>query len=492
MRALRSWAVRHAGLVEAAYGAFSACMETVAPVARLVPRRLLERTVRPVEKAAKGLMFDCRMCGQCLLSRSGMACPMNCPKGLRNGPCGGIRRDGTCELDASMPCVWLEAWNGAARMKDQASIRAIQHPVSHRQSGRSTWTAQIYNDDMDRSWAGMSAPAPDLFAAGAAPLSTLHQRLAAGDFVVTSEFNPPDSSDPEAIADKVTVLAEACDAVNVTDGPGAHAHISSIATCAILTARGVEAVMQISCRDRNRIAIQADALGAAALGLRNVLCMSGDGVANGDHPDAKPVFDFDAAALLRTLRLMRDEGRFLSGKRLAAAPPLFLGATANPSGPSTGIEIRRLAKKVEAGASFIQTQFCYDMARLEAFMSAFRAEGLHERCKLLLGVGPLNSPRAAEWMRLHVPGVRIPDAVIARMAAAPDPKAEGRAICVETIRHIRTVPGVAGVHVMAMGNPAAVGEICDAAGVGPRHRAQRAPAPIQARPEPGDGAAGGA
>ena len=474
MRALRLWAVRHAGLVESVYRVFSSCIDLVAPVARLAPRRFVETPVRPVEKAAKGLVFDCRMCGQCLLSRSGMACPMVCPKQLRNGPCGGIRADGTCELDASMRCVWLEAWSGASRMKDQASIRAIQHPVSHRQSGRSTWTAQIYNDDMDRSWAGMEAPPPDLFTAGSKPLSKLHERLAAGDFVVTTEFNPPDSSDPEAIAERVGVLAESCDAVNVTDGAGAHAHISSIATCAILTAHGVEAVMQMSCRDRNRIAVQADALGATALGVRNVLCMSGDGVANGDHPDAKPVFDLDSAALVRTLRMMRDDGRFLSGKELAAAPPLLIGATANPSGPSTEVEIRRLAKKVEAGASFIQTQFCYEMERLDTFMSAFRAEGLHERCKLLLGVGPLNSARAAEWMRNHVPGVRIPDTVIARMAAAEDPKAEGRAICVEIIRHIRAIPGVAGVHVMAMGNRLAVPKICEAAGVGPRHRARKA------------------
>ena len=486
MRALRAWAVRRAGFIEAAYGAFSAVIDTMAPIARRVPRRVLEWPLRPIEKAAKGLVFDCRMCGQCLLSRSGMACPMNCPKELRNGPCGGIRGDGTCELDASMPCVWLQAWAGAGRMKNAASIRAIQHPVSHRTAGRSTWAAQIYNDDMDRNWAGMSAPAPDLLAAGAAPLSTLHARLAAGAFVVTSEFNPPDSCDPDVIADKVKVQAAVCDAVNVTDGAGAHAHISSIATCAILAARGVEAVMQISCRDRNRIAIQADALGATALGIRNVTCMSGDGVSNGDHPDAKPVFDLDAAALLRTLRLMRDEGRFLSGKRLDRPPPLFLGATANPSAPSTEVEIRRLTKKIEAGASYIQTQFCFDMERLDAFMLAFRAEGLHERCKLIVGVGPLNSPRAAEWMRAHVPGVRIPDAVIARVAAAPDPKAEGRAICVEIIKHVRSMAGVSGVHVMAMANRSAVPLICDAAGIGPRHREQKA------SPASGGGGAGGA
>ena len=468
MRAVRLWSVRHSRFLETAYGAFSSLLGILSPLLRLVPRRAMEYPVAAIERAAKGLVFDCHMCGQCVLSRTGMACPMNCPKNLRNGPCGGIRADGSCELDAAMPCVWMEAWSGAANMRGGKLIREIQHPVSHKLSGRSTWAAQIFNDDMDRAWTGLDQPALPI--ASEPPLSRLHARLAAGDFVVTSEFNPPDAADPQAVLDAAAVIAPACDAVNVTDGAGAHAHISSLATCALLTGAGYEAVMQISCRDRNRIAMQADALGAAALGIRNILCMSGDGVANGDHPEAKPVFDLDAASLIRTLRLMRDEGTFLSGKKLAAAPRLLLGGTANPSAPSPEIEVARLAKKVAAGATFLQSQFCFDAERLDAFMSAFRAEGLHRRCHLILGVGPLNSARAAEWMRAHVPGVRIPDHVILRLKGAADAKAEGRAMCVEMIRHIRGLEGVSGVHIMAIGHPRAVGEIADAAAVGPRHR----------------------
>lgn len=473
MRALRHWAVRHSRGLEVAYGGFSALLSTLSPVLRRLPRKALAGPLGVVEKAAKGVTFDCHMCGQCVLSRTGMACPMNCPKNLRNGPCGGIRADGSCELDAAMPCVWMEAWRGAGRMKTGGLIRKIQHPLSHRLAGRSTWAAQVFDDDMNRNWQGMDDTARPVAAIPA--LSRLRAHLAAGDFVVTAEFNPPDSADPRTVLEAASFITPACDAMNVTDGAGAHAHISSMATCALLTGAGHEAVLQISCRDRNRIAVQADALGASALGIRNVLCMTGDGVANGDHPDAKPVFDLDAATLIRTLRHMRDEGAFLSGKTLVDAPKFFIGGTANPSAPSAEVEVWRLAKKVAAGASFLQSQFCFDMDRLERFMAAFRAEGLHERAHLILGVGPLSSARAAEWMRAHVPGVRIPDDLIARLTAAGDAKAEGRVICTETIRHMRSIKGVAGIHIMAIGHPRAVAEIADGSGVGPLHR----PAAVQ-------------
>jgi len=478
MRAVRHWAVRHSRSMEAAYSAFSTAVDMVSPLLRRLPRRALERPLGAVERAAKGVMFDCHMCGQCVLSRTGMACPMNCPKNLRNGPCGGIRADGTCELDAAMPCVWMEAWRGGKGMRSGAAIREIQHPVSHTLWKRSTWTAQILDENMGRRWSGMDRAAERLHADP--PLSRLQARLAAGDFVVTAEFNPPDTGDPQAILAAAALIAPNCDAVNVTDGAGAHAHISSLATCALLTREGHEAVMQISCRDRNRIAMQADALGAAALGIRNILCMTGDGVANGDHPDAKPVFDLDASTLIRTLRHMRDDGAFLSGRKLAAAPKFFIGGTANPSAPSSEIEVARLAKKVAAGTSFLQGQFCFDMKRLDAFMSHFRAEGLHERCHLILGVGPLTSARAAEWMRAHVPGVRIPDELIARLKGAADAKAEGRAMCTEIIDQIRGIGGVSGIHIMAIGHPRAVSDIAERAAVGPRHGRQnglaRAPA----------------
>jgi len=209
--------------------------------------------------------------------------------------------------------------------------------------------------------------------------SRLERVLRSGRFAVTAELNPPDSADPQSVYARALLLAEVCDGINATDASGAHVHMSSVGVCALLTRAGYEPVMQVSCRDRNRIAIQGDLLGAAAMGVCNVLCLTGDGVQVGDQPEAKAVFDLDAITLLRTARILRDEQRFLSGRKLDVAPRLFLGAAANPFAPPYDFRLQRLAKKVTAGADFIQTQYCYDVPRLRQFMAAVCDLGLHEK-----------------------------------------------------------------------------------------------------------------
>jgi methylenetetrahydrofolate reductase (NADPH) len=233
--------------------------------------------------------------------------------------------------------------------------------------------------------------------------------------------------------------------------------------------------MQVSCRDRNRIAIQGDLLGAAAMGVRNVLCLTGDGVQVGDQPSAKPVFDLDSITLLRTARTLRDEGHFLSGRKLEVRPRLFLGAAENPFAPPFDYRPIRLGKKVEAGADFIQTQFCFDLPRLHAFMQGVRDLGLNERVFILVGVGPLRSAKAAEWMRANVPGVVIPDEVIHRLNGVPSnrQREEGKRICVEIIQELREIEGVCGVHVMAYRQEELVAEIIQEAGLLPRRRQPR-------------------
>ena len=209
--------------------------------------------------------------------------------------------------------------------------------------------------------------------------------------------------------------------------------------------------MQMSCRDRNRIALQGDLLGAAALGVKNVLCLTGDGVQVGDQPGARPVFDLDSITLLRTARILRDKGTFLSGRPLDSPPRLFLGAASNPFAPPYDFRPIRLGKKVDAGADFVQTQFCFDLPRLRTFMSQVRDMGLDKRVYILVGVGPLRSAKTAEWMRTNVPGVSIPDEIISRLRGAPkgQQRREGKRICTEIIQQVRAIPGVAGVHVMA-------------------------------------------
>ena len=300
--------------------------------------------------------------------------------------------------------------------------------------------------------------------------SRLERVLASGRFAVTAELNPPDSADPAAVYERALVLAEVCDGINATDASGANVHMSSVGICALLTRAGYEPIMQISCRDRNRIAIQGDLLGAAAMGVRNVLCLSGDGVQTGDQPGAKPVFDLDSISLLRTARTLRDDGHFLSGRKLDVKPRLFLGGAANPFVPPYDYRPQRLAKKVAAGADFIQTQYCYDVPRLKKFMAAVCDAGLNDRVHILVGVGPLRSAKAAEWMRKFVPGVVIPDAIIERLKGAGKGKqqAEGKKICVEIIEQVREIDGVCGVHVMAYRQEELVAEIIEEAGLLPR------------------------
>jgi len=309
--------------------------------------------------------------------------------------------------------------------------------------------------------------------------SRLERVLRSGRFAVTAELNPPDSADPRSVYRRAIVLAEVCDAINATDASGANVHMSSVAMCALLTHAGYEPVMQVSCRDRNRIAIQGDLLGAAALGVRNVLCLTGDGVQVGDQPDAKPVFDLDSISLLRAACILRDKGRFLSGRKLETPPRLFLGAAENPFAPPVDFRPLRLGKKIEAGADFIQTQYCFDVPRLRGFMTRVRDLGLHERAFILIGVGPLRSAKAAEWIRAHVPGVIIPDEIVRRLKGVPpvDQWKEGKRLCIEIIQQVREIPGVSGVHVMAFRQEDLVADIIREAGLLRRRRLRESTAP---------------
>ena len=300
--------------------------------------------------------------------------------------------------------------------------------------------------------------------------SSLEAILRSGQFVVTAEIIPPDSANSDEVCVVAERLAPVTDALNVTDAAGANCHMSSFGASALFTQGGFEVIMQMTCRDRNRIAIQGDLLGASAIGIKNVLCLTGDDVVVGDQPEAKRVFDFDSIQMLRTAKTMRDEGVFLSGRKLSASPKLFLGAAANPFVEPFDVRPLRLAKKIEAGADFIQTQYCFDLQRFRAYMERVRDLGLHEKCFILAGVGPLRSVKAAEFLRSKIPGVYIPDSIITRMRNTPRDKqrTEGKKICIEIIQEIMDIEGVAGIHVMAFGQEEIVEEIIGEAGLLPR------------------------
>ena len=300
----------------------------------------------------------------------------------------------------------------------------------------------------------------------------LERVLRLGRFAVTAELNPPDSADPRDVYERALVLSEVCDAINATDASGANCHMSSVGICSLLTRAGYAVILQISCRDRNRIAIQGDVLGAAAMGVQNILCLTGDGVQAGDQPAAKPVFDFDSTSLLECIRGMRDKGQFLSGRKLTTPPRVFLGAAANPFAPPYEHRATHIAKKIAAGAQFIQTQYCFDVPLLRKFMEKVREQGLHKKAFFLIGVGPLPSAKTARWMKNNVPGVHIPEAILERMEKAKDQRAEGKQLAIDLIQEIKEIDGVSGVHVMAYRQEEFVSEIIQASGV-MRNRQQR-------------------
>jgi 5,10-methylenetetrahydrofolate reductase len=293
----------------------------------------------------------------------------------------------------------------------------------------------------------------------------LERILRRGEFAVTAELNPPDSADPADVYERAAIFDGWVDGINAVDASGANCHMSSVGICALLTRMGYATILQIACRDRNRIAIQGDVLGAAAMGVANVLCLTGDGVQAGDQPGARPVFDLDSMSLLETIRTMRDEAMFLSGRRLTTPPELFLGAAINPFAPPHDFRPLRLAKKIAAGAQFVQSQYCFDVPMFREYMKRVTDMGLTERCFVLCGVGPLASARTARWIRSNVPGVHIPDAIIARLEGAGNQKLEGKRLCIDIINEVKEIDGVSGIHVMAYRQEEFVAEIVHDSGV---------------------------
>jgi methylenetetrahydrofolate reductase (NADPH) len=295
----------------------------------------------------------------------------------------------------------------------------------------------------------------------------LERVLARGDFAVTAECGPPRGADPESIRRKGGYLKGFVDAVNVTDNQTAVVRMSSMAGCVILKEMGFDPVLQMTVRDRNRIALQSDILGAAALGIRNILCLSGDHQSFGDHPEAKNVHDIDSIQLVDTVRTMCDEGRFLSGDEIKGRPELFIGCVENPFADPFEIRALRLAKKIRAGSRFVQTQCIFNVEKFARWMEMVRDLGLHEKAFILAGITPMKSPGMARYMKNSVPGMDVPDHLVERMASVPKERhwEEGIAICLETIEKVKAIKGVAGIHIMAIEWEGVVPEIVRKAGL---------------------------
>jgi methylenetetrahydrofolate reductase (NADPH) len=299
------------------------------------------------------------------------------------------------------------------------------------------------------------------------PRSGLHRVLLEGGFAVTCELETTDGGDPASVYRLADEIRHQVDAVNCTDNSAAHPHLSAVAAARLLIDRGVEPVVQLACRDRNRLALQADILGAAALGVRNIVCMTGDDVTAGDHPEAKPIYDLDSLHLLRIARIMRDRGTYVSGRALDEPPNVFIGAVENPFAPPHDYRPMRLGKKLEAGAEFVQTQICFNVERMRLFMARSKELGLLDRTWVLGGVFIPRSARAIRYLRDQVPGIDVPEDVLRRIEGVPPERQreEGIRMALEIVEQLRTIPGLAGLHLMSIKNLDGILRVIDEAGL---------------------------
>ncbi len=434
---------------------------------------ILNNFIAPLEHVFKEPVFGCHMCGQCILHSTGLTCPMECPKNLRNGPCGGVGLDGSCEVDRSKTCVWFKAVNRSSRLPWQDEIFQRNPAVDWQLKGSSSWvntvTGRDHHDRTEADWRGA-----ELQAGEARPMrsgSNFERRLRAGQFAVTCEVNPRSTADPTSLLEYVRGLEGKLDALHISDNAFAMPRMGNLAAAALIESLGIETCLHISCKDRNRLMLQADILGAYAMGVKNIFCLGGDHVTLGDHPEAKPVFDIDSVNFIHMVKTMRDQGLSAGGQPLGSPLDVFIGGAAAPTAPPLEFRPHRLGKKTAAGADFIITQAIYDMDMFRDYMRRVRDLGLDERVYILVVVGALPGPKTAERLNGHV-GIVVPDHIIKRLSGVPKAKrrAEGIKIAVETIQELREMPGVAGVDIMDILTESwfPTIEIAEAAGLLPR------------------------
>jgi methylenetetrahydrofolate reductase (NADPH) len=432
------------------------------------------------ERSIKGVLWGCRMCGNCILQETAFICPMTCPKGLRNGLCGGATPE-RCEVDPTRPCTWYKIYERAERMGRTEKLLEINAPVDGSRVGHETWIDLVktyrerdkgphltdfftdrekFNQEWDAFfydvrqpewWQGDSryhSPAYEK------PISLLEANLRTGNFITTAEIAPPLGASGAIIDKKVGWLKGFIPAANFTDNASASARMNSMASSKICLDAGLEPIMQLQARDRTRVVLESDAMGAAGLGIRNILCLSGDHHRFGPNPMAKPdQFDMDAVQLLWMLRRMRDEQRYLDGRNIKNPPQFFLGAAGSPFGAAPQYEAIRAEKKINAGAQFIQTQPIFDYDGFLEWLEALDKRNLLDKVYLLPGLIPLKSARAAHFMADDVPGVYIPPELVKRMDDAGDKEGQqetGVAIALEIIEKLKNTPGINGMHIMAV------------------------------------------
>jgi methylenetetrahydrofolate reductase (NADPH) len=458
-----------------------------------VGNRLLEA----VERLVKGPMFGCRMCGNCLLQETAFICPLECPKGIRNGPCGGSTKE-HCYVDETRPCIWYQIYDRSFKMGREEKLLEVLPPLDWNKVGTETWgdvitqlgkvgtttfiKGMFSGDPIQRSkiWDSVFEPVrqPAWWEGDAKyhapaytePISEFEKHLKAGEFVVTAEVAPPMTVSTEKLKKNIELIKPYVTAVNFTDAPSATPRMSSWACSTLATQLGAEPVMQIAARDRTRIGLQSEVLGANALGVKNILCLSGDSMALAPEPRGRmDVIDIDSVQMLWILRRMRDEGKYLDGRNIKFPPKIFLGAAGSPFASEPKFQAIREHKKVNAGAQFFQTNLVYDPTGLEVWLNELAKRDILDKVYILVGITPLKSLKVARYMNNSVPGVFVPEKFIKRLEAAGDGAAEeGVQIALELIEAVKTLQGVNGIHLMAVGWEEIVPRIVTEAGILPK------------------------
>lgn len=443
---------------------------------------LKKRALAKIELAIKGPLFGCRMCGNCLLQETAFICPMECPKGLRNGPCGGSTPE-KCYVDESRPCIWYKIYERSFKLGREALLLEVLPPMDWNKAGHDSWGdvfEQAGKIGLKTIAAGLTSGKPgsvtqtldsifkpvrqpDWWQGDAEyhapkydePVSELERRLKAGEFVVAAEVTPPLSIDTDKFTQNIEMLKPYVTALNFTDSASAIPRMSSVACSKIALDLGADPVMQITGRDHTRVSLQSSVMGASALGVRNVLCLTGDSMVLGPGPQGRmDVVDLDGIQMLWILRRMRDEAKYLDGREIKTPPKYFLGAAASPFASNMKFQALREQKKVNAGAQFFQTNVVFDADALDEWLNEIAKRDILDKVYILIGITPLKNYKTAAYMDKKIPGVFVPGKILKRMEAAKEKNGEqeeGLQIALELVEKVKTKQGVSGIHLMAVG-----------------------------------------
>jgi methylenetetrahydrofolate reductase (NADPH) len=453
-----------------------------------------KRFLRKTERWIKGPLFGCRMCGNCLLQETAFICPMECPKGMRNGPCGGSTSE-KCYVDETRPCIWYRIYSRAFKMGREHMLLEVLPPLDWDKVGTETWADVVrqvrkfgtwkffrsaFSKDKEykkESWQTVFRPIrqPDWWNGDSEyheppyskPVSLLENRLRAGEFVITAEVSPPASADAGPLTRKVELLKDITTAINFTDGASAKPYMSSAACCSVAAGLGADPVLQIAARDKTRTGLQSDIIGANMLGINNVLCITGDNARIGPSPTSNTnILDMDAVQMLWIVRKMRDEKKYLDGRNIKTPPRIFLGAAASPFASEPKFQALREEKKVNAGAQFFQTNIIFDADGIDPWLEEIDKRGFLDRVYILAGVSPIRSLNMARHLNDNVPGVNIPDKIMKRIESlkACDVEEVGIQIALEIIEKLKNKKGINGLHIMSVGWESVVPRLLEESG----------------------------